>query len=122
MSPARGVLFVRHVETADQLPGGRILLPASVQAALTQLQMTVVDVGLPVVCEDQDCGRRHGWETDKVWTARVHPVDVAPGDWVVVKPRSLRDLDGSDLQCCAHDDVLAVLRITGAGDAVRALT
>jgi hypothetical protein len=114
MSPARGVLFVRHVETADQLPGGRILLPASVQAALTQLQMTVVDVGLPVVCEDQDCGRRHGWETDKVWTARVHPVDVAPGDWVVVKPRSLRDLDGSDLQCCGHDDVLAVLRITGA--------
>ena len=108
MTPARGNLLVREVHVADTFAGGRVLIPDAARARLTALQAEVVAVGAPSVCDDDDCDRAHTFDG----ADRLHPCEVAVGDWVVVTPRSGIETDAPERRerVLAQDDVLAVLR------------
>lgn len=109
VSPARGVLLVRPIETAETMPGGRILLTADHRAALTAQQCEVVAVGAFAACDQQrsraerKCARPHALDncdgcpanpgTDNANRTdccgrRVHPHDIHVGDWLLVAPRT----------------------------------
>jgi hypothetical protein len=109
MTPARGRLFVSAVDPEETLPGGRIALPALVREQFAMNQRVVKDVGLPMRCDDPECARTHGLDDQQ---RVVHPVAVEPGDWVVLRPRSVQETHDRGIQCCHQDDVLAVLTVT----------
>lgn len=107
-TPARGLVWVRKVETAETLPGGLIVLPQEVRDGLTSCQAEVVAIGAPAVCEDEGCERHHvsRWWRQYEWaTYHIHRLTV--GDWVVVTHRALSPTHQDNLYCCHHDDVLA---------------
>ncbi len=100
MNPARGLLLVRPVETAEALPGSRILLPADTRERLTANQCEVLAVGAFAECDDEDCERPHAREHD-CWVCggenggcaecadfNVHAHPVRVGDWILVTPRT----------------------------------
>lgn len=103
MIPARGLLQVRPVETAESLPGSRILLTPDTRDRLTANQCEVIAVGAFAVCDDDDCERKHRLvcEHDPAQCSgatcgdlRVHEHDAVAGDWLLVTPRSF--IDGPD--------------------------
>ena len=109
-TPARGLVWVRKVETAETLPGGVVILPQEVRDGLTSCQAEVVAVGAPVVCEDEDCERLHTPDP-VVWKRQTHWPHVEPGQWVVVTHRALGETDQEGVYCCTQDDVLARLEL-----------
>ncbi len=102
LRPARGILLVRPIESAERLPGARIILTADTRERLTANQCEVVAVGGAALCEDEECERDHhnelcdaciwaggNYETDECCTCtRSHPTRVRSGDWLLVTPRS----------------------------------
>ena len=106
MTPARGKLFVRPVETPETLGGGKILLTEETRHGMTSGQFEVVSVGAPNVCEDEDCGRQHFNRWAEGWH---HVLGIQAGDWVLVRHRSLSETHQDKLYCCSQDDVLARL-------------
>lgn len=89
-TPAPGVAFVRPVST-EETAGGRIILPDMVRDRWTRCQAEVVAVGPPDRCDDDECRRRHGAGVDLTGKVveRCHAIEVKPGDWVLIPPRSL---------------------------------
>lgn len=116
MTPARGKLFVKPIDTTETLPNGTIVLTDRTRADLTASQMEVVAIGYPAHCPlFPDCERPHlaalgapvGAFPDE---PHFHPCDVKPGDWVLLSPRSLTDTDMDGIFCCSQDAVLAILQ------------
>lgn len=105
MTPARGLVTLRRVETPDMLPAGRIVLTPETREQLTSQQMEVVAIGAPPVCEDADCERPH--ELGEDW--RTHAIHFRRRDWVLVRHRSLVETPEAGLYACQQDDILAVL-------------
>ena len=102
MTPARGKLFVRPVNTPETLSHGRIILTPATRNTLVSGQFEVVSLGEPTKCDDPDCERHH-------W-AKHHIHGLTRGDWVLVRHRSLTETHEDNLYCCSQDDVLAVLQ------------
>lgn len=112
MNPARGKLFVEPIDTAETLPGGKILLTDRTRTELTASQMEVVSVGAPANCVDPDCERCNRLLGMVMYPeAFMHPMDTKPGDWVLLAPRSLTETDIDGIYCCAQDAVLAILEV-----------
>lgn len=115
MTPARGKLFVRYIETTETLPSGKVILTPKTREALASHQVEVVSIGEPSHCEDADCERQHGLELHKPRDSACHShlyhrCEAKTGDWVLVRHRSLSPTHEDDLYCCHQDDVLAVLQ------------
>lgn len=90
-APARGVLLVRPVDTAETLPGARIILIAESRERLTANQCEVIAVGAFATCDDDDdCDRPHA----VIDGTRCHTHPVRSGDWLLCAPRSF--IDGPD--------------------------
>jgi len=113
VTPARGIVLVRPVETPESLPGGRIVLTDKTRTDWTAGQMEVVAIGQEPICKawDDGCERQH---SVKVMTRapdnpRYHPCTIGLGDWVLVRHRALLETDQSGLFACHQDDLLAVL-------------
>ena len=104
VQPARGLVYVRPIRTAEQLGSGRIALLDGTRAAWTHQQAEVVSVGRPDLCVDVDCARPHRTEADR-WNW-VHPCRIATGDWVILEPRSQVDVEDG-LWAIRQDQVLA---------------
>lgn len=106
------MLQVRPVETAEALPGSRILLTAEARQRMTAHQCEVIAVGAFAVCEDEDCERQHA----TIDGALLHAHTVVVGDWLLVAPRSY--IDGPEPErrewFVHQDNVLAIL---GHGEA-----
>lgn len=112
MTPARGKLFVRPVETPESLPGGKILLTESTRKDLTAQQAAVVALGDFPYCDDLECEREH-WSKEPqpgVYHGR-HFFHAKVGSWVLLAPRCLVETDEPNLYVCSQDDVLAVLQV-----------
>lgn len=107
MTPARGLVTLRKVETPETTPHGRIVLTPETRDTLTSHQMEVVAIGAPPICTDDHCERPHlpDFEED-----RTHPVGVHRGDWVLVRHRSLTETHQEGLYVCQQDAVLAILQ------------
>ena len=117
MTPARGIVLVRPIETPERIAHSRIILTDKTREVLTTHQMEVVSVGEPVICADEECERphlpsivvehRHG----KRHRLRVHSAKIHPGDWVLVKHRCLSETHQEGLYCAHQDDIIAVLQV-----------
>ena len=86
--PASGRVLLKPVETAESVPGGRIILVQQARDEFAKWQYEVVAVGREERCDDEDCDRHHG-----VFPNGYHPVDhrLVPGAWCIIEPRSLMD-------------------------------
>lgn len=119
MNPARGLVLVKPVTTAETLGGGQIIIPVKSREAMTAHQMIVVDVGPAEICEEpDDCERVHGWFLHDEWDKQCafHPVDprIVKGAWVLVRPRSLVDAGQGVLEklyFVRQDEVLGVFEV-----------
>lgn len=116
LTPARGKVFLKRIETPETLTGGHIVLTAQTREDLTSYQMEVLAVGYPEQClAFPDCEREHiaafhapvGQFPDE---PHYHPIGTKAGDWVLVVPRSLVETDQAGLYCCGQDDILAILK------------
>ena len=107
MTPARGKLFVRKIETPETAPHGKILLTEATRKELTAQQAEIVGAGLPLDCYEDACERPH----ISLMTRRFHRPDplLQLGSWVLLAPRSLVETDEPGLYVVSQDDVLAVL-------------
>lgn len=124
--PARGRCLVRRVATEERLPGGLVILTEKTRETMAQLQVQIVAVGEPEVCEDEDCEKFHrgpcciggdefgnfDGHSGPVTPYRIHPRDprIKPNAWAIVQPRSFVDasIDGDELFVVKTDDVLGV--------------
>lgn len=110
MTPARGTLLVRKVETEDTLPGGKVIIPESLRENLIPNQAEIVAVGLPELCDDEECERAHGITWRDGPQLRCHDHDLYSGNWIILKPRSLAATHEDGLYSVSQDAVLAVVR------------
>jgi hypothetical protein len=124
LTPARGLLLVRPVDTAETLPGGRIILTPDARHGLTANQCEVIAVGAFAVCDparsraERRCARAHDIvyeHTDDcpemidtcTRELRVHPHPIRPGDWLLVEPRSfLAGPDPERKEWLIHQDAV----------------
>ena len=115
MNPARGMLLVKPVETAQSLPDGNILLTERTRQDLTSHQMEVLAVGYPAQCLTfPDCERPQLAALSAPVGAfpgepHFHPCDAKVGDWVLVAHRSLSETDTDGIFICSQDAVIARL-------------
>ena len=108
MTPARGVVLLKPIETPEQF--GHILLIPKTRDDWTAGQMEVVAIGAPAYCVDADCDRCNRLAGKALWSeAFTHPTSAKAGDWVLVRHRALSDTHESGLFACHQDDLLAVL-------------
>lgn len=107
--PARGLLLVCPITTAETLGGGMILLTENTRQLWTGNQGEVVAVGELAICEDDDCEREH-W-INGTSLRKLHPCALEPGDWVLVEPRQFVELE--DKQWLAPQDSV-IARITSS--------
>jgi hypothetical protein len=110
VTPARGLVWVRRVETPETTPHGHIVLTPDTRDALTVGQMEVVAIGAPAYCVDPDCERCNRLTGIALYPeAFMHPTSAQVGDWVLVKHRSLTATHEDGLYCCQQDELLAIL-------------
>ena len=106
--PGPGWLLVEPVETEDTFAGGRIIMTAATLGDLTRTQATCLAVGTTTDCDDDTCPRSHTTE------GRHHVLDAAPGDWLLLRPRSLVPVPDDPRQTPRYlvpqDAVMAVIR------------
>lgn len=103
MTPARGLLLVRPVETDETMPGGVIALIAETRERMTANQCEVIAVGAFAECDparsraERKCDRLHVFDPCVSCTGcaspcpearRVHAHPIQPSDWLLVRPRS----------------------------------
>jgi len=109
VTPARGLVLVRPIETPDSLPGSPIVLTEKTRTDWTAGQMEVVAIGAPSICEDVDCERPHDQAHYAEGLPREHRRPCGEGDWVLMRHRSLIETHQDGLYAAHQDDVLAVL-------------
>ena len=113
MTPARGTVLVRKLQTEDTIRGGKIVLPEQVRESMTPNQVEIVATGLPVLCDDEDCERLHGVWVDfhDYRSLRVHDHELSEGQWVIIAPRSLVETHEDGLYLASQDAVLAIVSV-----------
>jgi hypothetical protein len=115
-TPAPGLAFIRKIHTDERYRGSAIVIPEAARDKLAELQWEIVSVGAPEPCDDEDCERHHGLRfsvhTDETnaltHTSQglVHPCDLAPGDWVLVRKRAESATPEPGLYVIRQSDVL----------------
>ena len=116
-TPARGLLLVRPVDTAEHLPGGRIVLTADTREKLTANQVEVVAVGAFALCDPAASRETRKCQRSHVVLAglRLHAHPVRAGDWVVIAPRTtIEGPDPEHKEWYVHQD--SVLGIFNASE------
>ena len=118
--PARGMLLVRPVRTADTFAGGRIIVPDEAREKLAANQVEVVAVGAFAECDparsraERKCEREHTFVSrsygDRGPLVRVHAHPIRVGAWLLVRPRStIAGPDPERTEYFVHqDDVLGI--------------
>jgi hypothetical protein len=78
--PARGLAFIRHIETEESYRGGAIVVPVQSRDKLSRQQFVIEAVGDYEFCDDDECERPH--------TDSMHAHDLREGDWILARSRS----------------------------------
>lgn len=102
--PARGLAFIKHVETEETYRGGTILIPDQARDKVAKQQFTVVAVGDYERCEDlEECKRPHH-------KGVFHRHHLMQGDWVICRNRSWLASPDPDVYIIRQVDILGVFR------------
>lgn len=109
--PMPGLCFVRKISTVEQYPGSQIIVPEQARDKIVEAQWEIVSVGAPEPCDDEDCERWHhhvagpgGMVNEDHWME--HPCDLAPGDWVLTRKRSVVPSPQPELYIVRQDDCI----------------
>lgn len=104
MIPRPGLALVRPVQTAESLPGGRILLTQNTRAYTAMGQVELVTVGTEADAED------YAWvdleEGESSWDELA---TLRPGAWLLLRSRVLIETTMPDRFLVRHEDIVAVL-------------
>ena len=106
MTPARGTVLVRKLETEDTYRGGKIVLPEKTRESLTANQVEIVAVGYNAPCENDECERPH----IDIEGTPFHWEEIGAGQWAVLAPRSLVATHEPGLFIARQDAVLAIVK------------
>jgi co-chaperonin GroES (HSP10) len=80
--PARGLAYIRHIETAERYGSSPIIITPQSRDKITCQQFEIVAVGNYERCEDEDeCVRHHNKRMEHVHRLKI-------GEWVLVKNRA----------------------------------
>ena len=106
ITPTRGRLLVKPVDTNETLAGGRIVLPEGTRTHWSMGQYEIVAVGDAPYCDDDECERPHV----RFFDANVHEVDsrIQEGAWVLTRPRTAIDAGERDRFFVSVEDVIGV--------------
>lgn len=98
--PARGLAYVRHIQTEENYRGSPILIPAQARDKVAKDQMIVVSVGDYERCEEPDeCDRPH-------YKGVFHKHHLMQGDWVLARHRSWMQTPDPDVYVIRQADIL----------------
>lgn len=119
LTPQRGLLLVRPVDTDETLPGSHIILTANTRDAIAAHQCEVLAVGEPAECDptrsraERRCERTHHMWVTADGEYRSHGAMVDVGDWILIRPRSALDSPHPEQkQWFVHQDaVLAIFQL-----------
>lgn len=98
LRPARGLAFIKHIETEETYPGSAILVTQKTRDKITKCQFEVVRVGDYARCADEDCERPHT-------KFREHKHHLLEGDWVLCKNRAWMETDDEQIYVIRQDDI-----------------
>ena len=102
--PARGLVFIRKIETEETYAGSPIVIPDPARDKVAQCQFLVVSVGDYEWCDDpEDCPRIHH-------RGVMHKHRLCVGDWVLLRKRSWMASPDPDLYIARQVDVLGVFQ------------
>lgn len=113
-SPAPGLAFVRKIQTAETYGGSAIIVPEQARDKVSESQWEIASVGDLEECKDEECPRPHDPTGDflngpvQMW----HPCDLAPGDWVLCRKRSVVPSPQPELFIVKQDDVIGRFTVT----------
>ena len=103
--PARGLAFIKHIDTEERYRGGQIIIPDPVRDKVAKQQFNVIAVGAWEVCDDpEECRRPHSFHlgTDSY----CHHCEVRMGDWVLCRNRSWSATPDPDIFVVKQSDIL----------------
>lgn len=107
-TPARGLCFVRRIETEEAYAGSKIVIPQQARDKVSRDQFVIIEAGDWERCEDyEECEQYHMWdykEDEYIW---LHPHDLVAGDWVLIRYRSLLASPDPGVHIVSYRDVLA---------------
>lgn len=120
--PARGLAFIKHIDTEERYRGGQIIIPDPVRDKVAAQQFNVVAVGawercpeeeeIPDCSDDGDCGRSVHQVlgpipgSENFEPGRFHFCEVEPGDWVLCRNRSWAATPDPDIFVVKQSDIL----------------
>ena len=107
--PARGLAWLRHVETAEVYQSGRVIIPEPVRDKVARQQFEVVALGDYEFCEAdswEDCPLHMGAHTKR----GEHRHRLQVGDWIVARNRSWDCTPDPDVYSVRVEYILGVFR------------
>ena len=99
MMPARGLAFIKHIQTDERYAGGHIVIPPQARDKVAKQQFIVAAVGKYENCDDEDCRRLHN-----KYNQHVHALTI--GDWVLVRNRSWMQTPDPEVYVVRQDAIL----------------
>jgi co-chaperonin GroES (HSP10) len=100
--PARGLAFVKHIQTEETYRGGSIIIPDQARDKVARQQTIVVSVGDYERCDDlEECNRPHT-------KAGEHKHRLMEGDWVLCRNRSWGLTPDPDIYVIRVVDILGI--------------
>ena len=104
LTPARGLAYIRHIETAETYAGGKVVIPEQARDRVARHQFIVVSVGNYEFCEDPDeCPRSHTKKGE-------HKHRLMQGDWVLCRNRAWSSTPDPDVYVIKVNDILGVFQ------------
>ena len=98
--PARGLAFVKHIETQETYAGSPIIIPEQTRDKVAKQQMIVVGLGNYERCEDlEECNRPHTKSGEHQHRLKV-------GDWVLARNRSWGQTPDPEIYVIRQSDIL----------------
>ena len=102
LAPRPGLALVRPVQTAESLPGGKIILTENVRRYTAMAQVELVAIGSEAEADDYQWGE----DEDSRWDELQR---LQPGAWLLLGSRSQIETTDPDLFLIRHEDIVAVL-------------
>jgi hypothetical protein len=102
--PARGLAFIRHIQTAETYAGSPIVIPEQARDRVAKQQFVVTSVGDYERCDDPDeCNRPHH-------RGLFHKHRLMVGDWVLARNRSWMLTPDPDVYVIRQADILGTFQ------------
>ena len=102
IQPARGLIYIRHIDTEETYRGGAIVITPKSRDKVAAQQFIVTAIGESEHCDDEDCERPH------VLECHIHGLMV--GDWILARNRAWSSTLEDGVYVLRQADVLGTFK------------